>query len=92
MSAAVFTSSEARLRATRKYVKNNPDKIKTICKAYYDNNSELINHKKREKYALMTPEQKKLKQDKEYAKQRDKQKALRLAAKLEKKLLLEQMK
>ena len=40
----------------------------------------------------MTPEQKKLKQDKEYAKQRDKQKALRLAAKLEKKLLLEQMK
>ena len=92
MSAAVFTTPESRLRATRKYREKNPDKIKTICKFYYDTHADELKQKKREKYSQMTPEQKKLKQDKEYAKQRNKQKALRLAAKLEKKLLLEQMK
>ena len=89
MSATLqFKCSEARLRASKKYYKTHPDKVKIMSKVYYDANSDEIKTKKRDKYALMSPEEKKIKQDKEYAKQRDKQKQKRIAAKLEKKLLL----
>ena len=85
MSAAVFTTPESRLRATRKYREKNPDKIKTFCKFYYDTHADELKQKKREKYSQMTPEQRKTKQQTEYSKV----KAKRIAAKIEKNRLLE---
>lgn len=78
MATVVLKTSESRLRATRKYVKNNPEKIKTICKNYHAANADELNRKKREKYANLTTEERKIIQKKEYAKT----KAKRIAAKL----------
>ena len=82
--SAILKTSKSQLSANRRYQETHPDKIKTIYKKYYDTHADEVKQKKRERYAALTPEQRRIKRQAEYAKQKTK----RIAAKLEKKLLL----
>jgi hypothetical protein len=81
MATVVFKTSPSQIKATRKYIKNNPEKHKTICKKYYDVNADELKRKKREKYAKLSPEEKKLKRKDEYAKAKIKRDSAKLLAK-----------
>ena len=61
MATVVFKTSLPQLKASRKYIKNNPEKHKILCKKYYDVNADELKRKKREKYAKLSPEERKLK-------------------------------
>ena len=76
-------TSESQLRASKKYYKTHPETIKKIYKKYYTKNSTEIKKKMIERRKLLTPEQRSLKRQNEYAKN----KAKRAAAKLEKKMV-----
>ena len=89
-TTSTYKTPESKRRANLNYNNKHPEKVKYMTKTYYDNNSDEINQKKRDIYANRTPEERKRLQQKYYANQKDKQKAKRLAAKLEKKLLLSQ--
>ena len=85
-TTSTYKTPDCMRKANRTYYKKNHDKIKSVAKTYYDTNSDEINQKKRDIYANRTPEEKKRLQQKYYATV----KAKRIAAKLEKKLLLSQ--
>ena len=81
MATVVFKTSLPQLKASRKYIKNNPEKHKILCKKYYDVNADELKRKKREKYAKLSPEERKLKRKDEYAKAKIKRDSAKLLPK-----------
>ena len=83
LNGSISRTAERNRLASKKYYLNNPEKIKNFYKIYYAKNSTEIKKKMIERRKLLTPEQRSLKRQNEYAKN----KAKRAAAKLEKKMV-----
>tara|TARA_R110002126_G_scaffold157692_1_gene305176 strand:- start:581 stop:859 length:279 start_codon:yes stop_codon:yes gene_type:complete len=88
MSTTSLTTSERSRLASKTYYLNNTEKIKNFYKIYYAKNSDEIKRKIIEKRALLTPEERSLKRQGEYTKNKEKRALAKQAKKL---ALLQQM-